>query len=783
MKKVRPTTTNDIYAIHVGAYYAATSIKTMMAETLGGKHPINRDITAINRIGELLRSNPEITRFYDCPTLFLSALYSTPRQPDYFTHPNTKNHMWGEFKETFNGFEMAKVSGVDFVDPTPVFKKSWSKELLNITGYVGTTMQFTKISLQTTLFGRATYRASGQLIKFEICLPNNLWIDVSYNFDLVEFLPASIYVTPSIFAEIAEEKTGESLNDQYNNSNRIDITIDGTNQKRISEGLARTISVIGTVRLRDRNFVYNYMLCRYSDNPYFLDNPITNEEQLCAMLLMNDDSSNITKYVNEKKIYDEPNKPMEFKVIDVAGLNTACLGMSEIKSELLSKLRFHGLNSYHCDLMPSTHTQSMKKFTELSVDEIYGIRSALIPESVMFGLNKTTDHIKIIDTSINLAMEVEFSITYLCPDRDKLITSRYNNLVAYKPNKPGEYNYIFPDTELENITNATTDGPTSEKTTDLGLMVSTVSVLRSLDIDEKTVSENVVSFQDSDANVIFTKGARLNYSLGLSSFAFFRKIEHHPYKDETDLKSAALGSVYNFNLLAYTAVPDSNGSYLHKVINKHSRCVCGLKLNAHTPDGCNIGNLLGLISLRNYQTSVKVAILEAVYKLKDNVKNAEDIAHLLLLLGIHLDVKGFARGLGLSFGTMFNFNLRAVTDVKFAPKPNRESLQIAGDIKEPLCLINDIDNLWTIDRQELENLLSSEFNITDDGVEFNSENIIMAIYLCRFSTKLEFSPFQKRSTTDSAGFTELVKQYYRSDIIKIIHHAKVTKMAVINNKI
>ena len=141
------------------------------------------------------------TNVYNNPILFLDQINKQGTPTDYFTHPNTANHLWGDLKNTVGDVEVISIDFMNFVDPTIEIKEKWKQSIQVATGIKPNNVEFVKLSSRNNVFARATYRASGHLLKFEICLPGPVWHDVTFNHAIVEGIP--------VFVDISLKAMGE----------------------------------------------------------------------------------------------------------------------------------------------------------------------------------------------------------------------------------------------------------------------------------------------------------------------------------------------------------------------------------------------------------------------------------------------------------------------------------------------------------------------------------------------------------------------------------------------
>lgn len=547
---------------------------------------------------------------YDNPILFLDQINKQGSPTDYFTHPNTANHMWSDLKKTVGDVEVVEVDFLNFVDPTISVRENWKQSIQAATGIKPANVDFVKLSTRHNVFAKATYRASGHLLKFEICLPGPVWHDVTFNHDIVEGIPVHIDLPLKAIGEMYDNlklnlKEGEmNIEEMPNTASAQKHKMDFMKQTE------KTFTLYGSLDSPYVSQLFNFLAIKYSDNVKWLLNPLTSTVNAIACLVMESfdrktDGAKLNKSIGSDNI----SKYLLFTVIDSPELPSLTLHDFSSRSQFIDKISLYG---FFPTWQGFRAAESSSYFDKSSLN---GLCTFIAPESLLFGpVIEKEGHLKVIDTSITVTSKI--LDTFVFPknmyESDKelasIVTSTSEELHENKQSlfksRDRSNKYMFADTRTAYM-------PSSMDFTNHGFfeMFQVTQIIHdNPEYNVKTLRMSSGMMRNDITRHYPLTGAKVQVKLGT-----------HAYHDSLAemYKEAFLGSK-DYDNISYTVIPEEDGRYLHGSVTPKTKCHCGLPLEDHKKTLCPFTESSSFVATGAEHKDLSVTFFETLRTLSNN---------------------------------------------------------------------------------------------------------------------------------------------------------------------
>ena len=539
------------------------------------------------------------TNFYNNPVRYLDQINKQGSPVDYFTHPNTANHLWGNIANIVGDAEVIKMDYMNFVDPTVSIVENWKQQVKEVTGIQPAKMEFLARTTKTNLYARATYRASGHLMKFEICLPGPVWHDVTFNHALFAGLPvySEIFTKAMVnyfdaFKQPMDGAINHLVVDQHSNEAKQ------ATQQFFKE-IDQTFTLYGMVSSPITNTLFMYLARKYSSTVKFLMNPITSGISVLACMAMEEFDPVKDKQFFEKSrpvfgsAFDEGTKLMSFVCLDSPDMPSLLMNDFNERIDFLNALPQMGF-------MSGSRLVSMQKCTSFSKLNINGDQTFISPSSLLFGpvIDKSC-HFKIIDTSIDIVSVIVDSFA--------TIRNSYRDSEQQIPS--------FKGTKLDPLSADYVGGdwgyfPDSYRQQSGDPVVSGSSYFTMIHLT-KTVHENPEFVKDGlwfSSGPLYEDVVR-HYPLKNTKVKI--KLGVTPYGNElNEVYRAAYNTPIDYDSHSYIVEPSEDGRYLHGAITGKTQCVCGKSFDEHKDVFCAFSE--GLFDYNDGSSDFKVMLWKAI---------------------------------------------------------------------------------------------------------------------------------------------------------------------------
>lgn len=536
--------------------------------------------------------------YYNNPVLYLDQINKQGTPVDYFTHPNTANHLWGETANIVGDAEVIKIDYLNFVDPTIAIVENWKQQVKEVTGIRPALMEFLTRNTKTNLYARATYRASGHLLKFEICLPGPVWHDVTFNHALFAGLPvySEIFTKALVnYFDTFKQPMDQQVNHLYVDQHTEEVK--KANQQYFKE-LDTTFTLYGMVSSPFMNSLFMYLARKYSSTVKFLMNPITSGINVLACLAMEEFDP-----VKDKVLLDKTRAGFGSVLDNKKLMSFVCLDSPDMPSLLMDDFneRIDFLNALpQMGFLSSSVNGSMQKSHTFGKWNINGDQTFISPNSLLFGpvLDKSC-HFKVIDTSIDVVSTIVDSIAYIksCYKHPEQVVAQIKG-TNQDPNSPdfvsGNWG-SFPDSYKYQSENSS-----RHDSSHFAMVHLTKVVHENPEYAKKSLWFSNGALYDDVTRHYPLKNAKVKIKLGVT-----------PYGSEyKEIYKAAFNTPIDYDSHSYTVEPSEDGRYLHGAITGKTQCVCGMTFDEHKSTFCAFSE--GLFEFSTGPNDFTIMLWEAI---------------------------------------------------------------------------------------------------------------------------------------------------------------------------
>ncbi len=610
-------TTDTAYGYLVGKYSAYITAK---AKLNGGYRTGDFFVSPedfLLKIKELFKQGVG-TNVYNNPILFLDQINKQGTPTDYFTHPNTANHLWGDLKNTVGDVEVISIDFLNFVDPTIEIKEKWKQSIQVATGIKPNNVEFVKLSSRNNVFARATYRASGHLLKFEICLPGPVWHDVTFNHAIVEGIP--------VFVDISLKAMGEMYDSLKVNIVEGEININelpGTEaaqklKKAFMKQTEKTFTLYGSLDSVYSSALFNYLAIKYSDNVKWMLNPLTSMSNAVACLVMEAfDPKADGEALNKILGTETTDKFLTFNVIDSPDLPSMTIHDFNTRSQFIEKLPLFGFYPIQTGFI------NIGASSDFDKNSLSGVCTFIAPESLLFGpVIEQGGHLKVIDTSITVTSKI--LDTFVFP-RNMYVSEIEQKIEDHKKELPKdmplteEVPYVFPSNR--NRSNKYMFADTRTNSYNESFMSRNVKRTGSFELYQ--ISQIIHDNPEYNVKSLRISSGMLREDLTrhypLTGAKVQIKLGTHAYHDSLQAlyREAFLGSK-DYDSISYVVIPEDDGRYLHGALTTKTKCFCGLTLEDHKKTLCAYTENSLYMATNSDHKDISIAFFESLRILASN---------------------------------------------------------------------------------------------------------------------------------------------------------------------
>lgn len=646
-----------------------------------GAYPVN--ITDLLDTLKTLFDRGVGTNLYKNPVRFLDKLEKQGTPCSYFSHPNTLNHLWSGPKTTTGDLEVLEIDYNNFVDPTIPMVEKWKAQTQAVTGIKANSIDMLVTNIGHALFARATYLVSGHLQKFEICLPGNVWHDVTFNYGIIDHLPVFTDFTTKADADFFS--AFKMPIDPEGGTQFISVDPESDAVIKASEHykklMNKTFTLYGTLDATDTSVSFMFVSAKYSATDLVLKNPITTSFNSTACIAMEQFDQ-----VKDKEIFDKlyGNKIISrhlcFKVIDSPDMAPHLFEDYVERKEFLKELPKYGFISY---VSNGYSAQVVKSYRPESIGSHC---SFVAPNTMLFGsVIDTKDSIKVIDTSINVVSKIldTFVIPRGLTNRQK--PEQYTEEVKqFLADNSGLF-LQFPDLPGG-------AAPTTNKQGD---------PLGAFDMYQITQNQHTEE-RFRNKSIRYSTGALLSdvvrhYPLTNANVSVQLAVQ--PYGAKLpDIYEAAFSTSMDYDRYEYTVLPETDGTYLHGALTPQTKCICGRTIEDHIQQSCEFSE--GEWKLSSYRSNNVVAI-HFLTNLRDEItKGNTKFNNIVEINFLWLET-------ALSY--LLDIRTAALIDPKVAAVV-KEIFMLASDLTLPsICIYGEIEELKAFTRQKDEPIVYDSF--------------------------------------------------------------------------
>lgn len=529
-------------------------------------------------------------KFYKNPVRFLDQLAKQGKPCSYFSHPNTRNHLWNGLKTTMGDFEVFDIDYTNFVVPSTAVVEKWKEQTQSVTGIKANSIDILVTGVSRTVFARATYLVSGHLQKFEICLPGKVWHDVTFNYGIIDNLPVFTEMSSKADADFFETFNQPLVQEGGAQILSVDPDSEAVVKasKEYEKTINKTFTLYGTLDATQVSEAFMYLSEKYSNTEDYLKNPITSGSNCIACIAME-------RYdpVEDKKIFDKVygtdriTRHLVFKVIDTPDMSQYLFDQYVERKEFLKQLPSYGFVSHAAY---GHNSQVTKGF---SIDDINSHCSFIAPNTMLFGtVLPAKDSIKVIDTSISVVSKV--LDTFIIPRRMvnyQLPENQPQEVKEFLEKHPKTW-ISFPDLKLN---------PTFLSSSDKSHAAFEMYQITQIEHEQERFRNKAIRYSSGSLTNNFIRhypfsGARVKVMLGVMPFG----------STPDKVYEAAHSESMNYDQYSYSVLPEEDGRYLHGALTADSLCICGKSIKDHTDHYCPYTE--GELKLYSYNSNNKVAL-------------------------------------------------------------------------------------------------------------------------------------------------------------------------------
>lgn len=670
------------YGMYYGRYVnAVINSAIFKGRYRDGAYPVN--ITGLLNTLKTLFDQGVGTNLYKNPVRFLDKLKKQGKPCSYFSHPNTLNHLWSGPKTTTGDLEVLEIDYNNFVDPTVSMVEKWRAQTQAVTGIKANSIDMLVTNIGHSLFARATYLVSGHLQKFEICLPGNVWHDVTFNYGIIDHLPVFTDFTTKADADFFSAFKKPLDPDGGTQFISVDPESDAVIKasEQYEKLMNKTFTLYGTLEATDVSVGFMFVSAKYSATDLVLKNPITTSFNSTACIAMEQFDQ-----VKDKEIFDKLygtkiiSRHLCFKVIDSPDMAPHLFEDFVERKEFLKELPKYGFISY----VSNGYSYYVAK--SYGPENIGSHCSIVAPNTMLFGsVIDTNDSIKVIDTSIKVVSKIldTFVIPRNMVNQQK--PEQYSEEVKqYYANNSGLF-LQFPDLPSEGVPRKRTQG----------------DPIGAFDMYQITQNQHPEE-RFRNKSIRYSTGALQNevvrhYPLTNANVSVQLAVQSYGSK-LPDIYEAAFSTSMDYDRYAYTVMPEDDGTYLHGALTTQTKCICGRTIEDHIQQSCEYSE--GEWKLSNYRSNNVVAIY-FLSNLRDEItKGNTKFNNIVEINFLWLET-------ALSY--LLDIRTAALTDSKVASVV-KEIFMLASDLTLPsICIYGEIEELKAFTRQKDEPIVYYSF--------------------------------------------------------------------------